>query len=1603
MKNPALNIVLSHLYRTIQIQIGFCVVILFVNNTVCLVYLSPNLCIAMKDTINARLEASRKELLDLGLRNPLLNYKIPKPRGLHIVQEQSVAIFDILVKHGKAMTFLARPGMDENAVTTLPELTQPELEESYHDTKLQTNETEQTLQTKLLNTYYFAKGSIEEQGVNILYLTLGMLFWMESGNTEDLRMAPLILIPVSLERSSAQERFRVRYTGSDIGVNLSLQAKMLADFNIVFPNLPEIEDLSISQYINDIASKIQKQAGWKIDIDNIELGFFSFGKFMIYHDLDSQKWPEDSQPADHPLLQSLLDQGFLEAQPTATEEHHLDHETIAHELFQVVDADSSQVLAMLAVHEGRNMVIQGPPGTGKSQTITNIIANAIGHGKKVLFVAEKMAALEVVKRRLDSVNLGEACLELHSHKANKKEFHEELKRVLELGKPTLAHLEQEVLLLDDNKNELNAYCDAINESIKKSGISAQKVIGFLLQIAGQNVQDHLKNIPVPDIAGWDKEKMNRAEAMTERIQARLKDIGVPSALAFWGSSLTVLLPHEQEALRNLLKDEGKSIEEVFSIVSETATSVGILAPATLDETLHLLNWLKLAANSPDLSGIDLQNNSWLLRKEDIKELLENGPALAGIREKYQDILTPEAWQQDGPAEIRRNIDAHGSKWYRFLIGAYKTSNKILTGLCKGPLPSDFSTKIQYVDAILEAKQLEMRFKEHESLASQLFGSQWEKLKSDWNTLITVNTYLQQIHGQIREGSIPKVVLSYLSKHNLPADTKKIIETINDRIQQQESLMQQVLEKLQIDQTVRFQTKLEQQPFKEQMLHIQTMIDRFPEIHQAIAWNTLKETAVKDNMEFLMDVSTDWQHAGTLLKTSLQKTWYEYLIEQALITHPALRKFERTSHEAVLAKFKSLDLLQQQYNRAKIALKHWHGIPRQEAGGQVNILKNEFNKKSRHMPIRKLMQEAGMAIQAIKPVLMMSPLSIANFIPPGSIEFDLIIFDEASQVRPVEAIGAILRGKQLVVVGDTKQLPPTSFFDKMNTDTDDEENVTADIQSILGLCDGQGAPQRMLRWHYRSRHESLISLSNHEFYENRLVIFPSPGSKSRMGLVYHHLEHTVYDRGKTRTNPKEAETVANAVVEHAMTNPKNSLGVVAFSTAQMQAIQNALEIKRRQHPEIESFFRCHTHEPFFVKNLENVQGDERDVIYISIGYGRTEDGKVPMSFGPLNNEGGERRLNVLITRAKLRCEVFTNITSEDIKSTATSKFGLRALKSFLYFAQYGKFNVEEGSLIPIKRPFEDVIAETLTSHGFSLRKQVGSSGFYIDLAIVDTESPGRYILGIECDGDAYISARSARDRDRLRWQVLEGIGWNMYRIWSIDWYRNPEKELKLLIGAIEKAKERVVLYDVEVEETQKELNNLLREHTVDIEVLLPVYQFATLPSEVALQELPLHSPGKLSIWIEDIVRVEGPVHFDEVARRMIEAAGVTKVGSRIKQMLLQASSYAVQANRIEQRGDFLWHTTMETPVIRDRSNLPATSKKIQYISPEELSLGVKKIVESAIAIECEAAIPLVARLFGFSRATEEMRKHILNVIHSSVEQEIIVIDGSLLKGISQSKN
>lgn len=519
---------------------------------------------------------------------------------------------------------------------------------------------------------------------------------------------------------------------------------------------------------------------------------------------------------------------------------------------------------------------------------------------------------------------------------------------------------------------------------------------------------------------------------------------------------------------------------------------------------------------------------------------------------------------------------------------------------------------------------------------------------------------------------------------------------------------------------------------------------------------------------------------------LVDSWARHILEK----NPALGQFSGKDQEAIRARFTEIDSQLTKLQREQLAAKiDQHKVPEGNNSGRVKdrtqlaLLINEAGKKTRHVPIRSLMLRASEALQGLKPCFMMSPMAVAQYLPAGKVHFDMIVMDEASQLRPEEALGAISRGSQLIVVGDPKQLPPTSFFSRQGGDDDedsDEISVAQDSESILEAAMPLFKLRR-LRWHYRSRHESLIAFSNRAFYDSNLVVYPSPNRESsEFGVKFVRVKR---GRFVEQRNIEEAEVVARAIEHHLLHRPDESLGVVAMNVKQAEQIQRALEQLAKQNIALQEAVSRNEErdEPLFIKNLENVQGDERDVIYISTTYGPVEiGGSVPQRFGPINGASGWRRLNVLFTRSKKRMQVFASFTASDVVVTSTSSRGVLALRDFLQFAESGHMpHTQETGKAP-DSDFEVAVIDALERHGYQCEPQVGVAGFFIDLAVRDPGQPGRYLMGIECDGATYHSAKSARDRDRLRQSVLEQLGWCIRRIWSVDWFRNSKLQLEPIL-------------------------------------------------------------------------------------------------------------------------------------------------------------------------------------------------------------------------------
>ena len=1551
-----------------------------------------------RKSVGAQLEASRRDLLDVGLRNPLIAFRPLRAKGVRIVDEVSREVYRILVAEKRPMYFLAAPEVeaaggpapsDEGADVPselralISESARREAPSERHvDNKLQTAHSAVRLDRRLRNTLRHARSSIEEQGVNILYLALGALVWYESPSSEVARRAPLVLVPVELDRGSARARFKVQWTAEDIDANLSLDAKLRGDFGLSLPEMGDDDDLDVDNYFRQVEETVSEMDRWHVDRDAVDLGFFSFSKLLIYKDLAPEAWPEDEKPDDHPVMRALFCGGFGGSAGNGAEagladcgdgeERRLDDRVAPGDTHEVMDSDSSQTEAVLAVLAGHHLVIQGPPGTGKSQTITNLIAECVAQRKKVLFVAEKMAALEVVKRRLDAVHVGDACLELHSHKASKAVVLAELKRTVQLGRPQVADVDEDRELLRTARDRLNEYAQAVNSHVGKTKLTPHQLVGMWSQLGGSEASGGSDAPGLEQVApvAWTREDFKvRREAVRE-MQDLLGAIGVPREHAFWGSALTRHMPQDRAKVAEVLDAAAAALRRHDEDARQLRDLLGA-GPDPLDraKTGVLLVTAARLAEAPNLSGVRHRAPEWTRRAAEVEALARDAQEFARLRAEHDAMLIPEAWDDPQVLAHRQGLAASGEKWWRFLSGSYRKAVKGIRGLCREASPTAHKERLALLDAVLAARRLHGNVEGAGTLWTRLFGDGKPGQSAEAHRRAgDVAEWLLRLHRDTASGEIHPCVHDALDR---PPDEAELCAASDACRKSREALseaLDAVAAALELD-AARFAPLRPpgDRPFGEMERWLSAASGAVELLQDIVRFNQVARRLADHGLESVSEVAAEWDQADRELVRAFERRCCSAWLKLAWDERPVLAEFHGATQQGTVARFRQLDRGQFARNQARVAHRHWEGVPRGSGGGQMLVLAREFEKKRRHLPLRKLMEQAGSAVQRIKPVFMMSPLSVAKFVPPKSpVRFDLVIFDEASQVRPVEAFGAIARAGQAVVVGDSKQLPPTTFFDRMAEDDDDNPSAASDLESILGMFCAQQAPERMLRWHYRSRHESLISFSNEAFYDSRLVIFPSPDKgRESTGLRMRYDPESFYKPGSGgRVNPAEARAVAEAVARHAVESPHLTLGVAAFSLAQARAVEDQLEILRRQDASSETFFAAHPEEPFFVKNLENVQGDERDVILISVGYGKRQDGRMGMNFGPLNQEGGERRLNVLVTRARRRCLVFANFEATDVRSDAR---GVVALKQFLKYARTGKMELPERTGRGADSPFEEAVARELGRRGHQVDHQVGSAGFFVDLAVVDPDRRGRYLLGVECDGASYHSARSARDRDRLRQQVLEGLGWTIHRIWSTDWFMNPDREMERLEEAIRRAgagqagsvgastsggvptsggtagsdgpsamgadsasdlasdsgsasasgeapapggrsaSSGPSAHRAAPSPSRSRSPSLVREAPAapaPREACVP-YRLADFGIDLDGWEFHEVHVEDVSDWLAEVVAVESPVHWEEAGARVVRFAGLGRMGSRIKERVSQAVDQCIRGGAVATNGDFLW--------------------------------------------------------------------------------------------------
>ena len=1344
----------------------------------------------------------RKELLDLTLRNPLLNFKA-RNRNLSIINQSPMNAYKILVLENKRMYF--SPNKKEtkrSRAHTFIDQTREFLSQET-DKTLKADLTPSELQKRLFYIDQQSKTMVQEQGYNILYIALGFIEWIDKKKPRQKNLAPLILIPVALERKKVGNSFSLSWTGEDIQNNISIQAK-LREAGIELPKFEQTSYIEgVNQYLADVKKAIRPFSKWDVR-DDVALGFFSFTKFVMYNDLNPESWSEDVDLTKNELIQAIFNPSKNIYEDTF-EEEDVDEKLHYKTMYQVLDADSSQIAVIENVKAGHNLVVEGPPGTGKSQTIVNLIAELIAEGKTVLFVSEKMAALEVVKSRLDSVGLGKFVLELHSHKTRRKQLLKNLKKATNVRDTRDLKLDQTLRKLENLRDQLDQYAEVIHHPVANVKLSPFELYG-MKESSEDYFSKQSRMLPLVRFDNAEDLTMKDLDDIIISLENLAELYSTISKNNPWSyCNPKSLLPADLREIEMLIRDSLESLTDFryeMNIINEV---YGIKIPNTLKEYEDSIT----ALNILNSESADLVDSSILLSKHwfnnpgqslELIKLLQRYQNASGLFNKFSDYLLVADLDT-----IIYDLEKDSNKKFKLFGG--NSHKEELYKLYNGNVPSD---REALNDLIKVRNHIRVRqsIKDNEALGKAYFGDLWSE-HADANELKQVANWMNKFVYLISNGTFSENTVKMLSNDLFQPNIDSGIEEYVEKGNRFYENLKRLESKLNPRSKIIFKRETEDVPFDKWENQLNKWKGQLSSLHLWSQYSNTKKACMNSPASLFIKTIEKRNIRKDDVKPLVLGNFADSLLNIVFNENDTLATFIGELHENRIAEFKDLDKKIINLNRKRIFNKLNSQIPKIYGAAndpEAKVLAGEFTRKSGHLPVRTLLEKAGGTIKKIKPVFMMSPLSIAQYLDPTNpkLQFDVVIFDEASQVKPEDALGAFMRGKTAVVMGDTQQLPPTSFFDQMTDSESGEEVATAlDMESILHLCK-LSFPVKMLKWHYRSRHESLINISNREFYDNELLVYPSPShSDPELGLKFHYNPNTQYHRGEGSANPLEAKDVVKEIFKHfEKYGDTKSLGVGTFSVAQKNAILEELEIERKSHPEFEPLFSDSKEERFFVKNLETIQGDERDVILISVGYGYDTEGKMSLNFGPLNQDGGERRLNVLVTRAREKCVVFTNFRAHDIHLTANPPFGVKSLQSFLEYAENLHYNQSLQDDDYEDAPFEDAIYNFISENGYQVDKKVGCAGFRVDLAIIDPDNPGKYILGIQCDGHNYASSKVARDRDRLREQVLNGLGWNIYHIWSTDWYRNRDLARAKLLENIEST-----IINTKVKELKKKIDDV----------------------------------------------------------------------------------------------------------------------------------------------------------------------------------------------------
>ena len=1552
----------------------------------------------------SRFDLWERRLLDLSTRNNLLNIRFSK-NTLRFMVSSLTEMVQLLYKN-REILIIDRPDDWETAADSkdlgerinlndsIIDLLRKELEKdtlrSYQDPK--------ALTKTLTSLYRSARLSIEESGANTLYIALGFLKWFEPGKSYP-HFAPIVLYPIRLERKSANKGYYMVSRGEDPLLNETLFEFLKQNYSIEIPDVTAAiqneKGLDIKYILAAVRKAVMEQDKWDVIEESI-ISIFDFNRFVIWNDIRTNR----ESMSQHPLIDSLVSGKLNE---NMTEEADTVEELPAEDIALPISADSSQLAAINEAASGKSFVLHGPPGTGKSQTITNIISNALFHGKRVLFVAEKMAALEVVQKRLAAIGLDPFCLELHSNKTKKSLVMDQLRKTTEvvqqMGDDTFA---REATHLDELKRELNAHVERLHK-VYPCGLS---IYDCFAQYSAIDVPEN-STIKISDeyIDSLTPELLRDHTELLENFQS------AASVVAEYNNSLReigmlVYSPDIRERIQSLVGEVSGKVNNLHTLARSVASLIEYNADKLSKEQYEAWAMVAEFILEEELPStlISALNDNLLKTLKELAELQGNLEAqqselFARYNEHILDVNYTALRQRWVEAEqkwlLAKYLDRRAvvNTLSSYAKSGRRVNDNDVIALCDKistihKLQGEVNDIIDYLGSTYNVKR---ELKNLNASTLQLYHERLGKLQSamgaflleDSNMSAHIAKTLAGGCSQFREQN-SKLLNDYIATYkDFSANVSALGELAVAALKQEDDDW--------LDGIAQTLTR-----WSKDIVNLRSKV----------AYNVVRKQVCDNGLTVVVEAFESGLFTHSNIVNVYRKSLYKQCANHYISLDKELSFFQSILFEDKIKRFRKLCKEFEELTRRELAVRLSAMLPalRKEASqsSDVGFLQKCIRNGCRGVSIRKLFETIPDLISRMCPAMLMSPLSVSQYLGANWPQFDLVIFDEASQMPTCEAVAAISRGKSAVIVGDEHQLPPTSFF--MAENFSEQHSESEDLESILEDCLALSMPQKYLLWHYRSKHESLITFSNRHFYKNSLMTFPSNDDMATK--VSFEYVKGVYERGAGRNNKEEAKAVVKEI-QRRLSDPQTasqSIGVVTFNVNQQSLIEDLLNDMLRKNSDLE-VVATQMHEPIFIKNLENVQGDERDVILFSVGYGRDKFGKVAMNFGPLNRDGGERRLNVAVSRARYEMKVFSSLKAEDIDLYRSNAKGVQYLKSFLEYAERGKvalMHMEYGVKKKAKDAFVESVAKALQAKGYAVNTNIGSSEYRVDIGIIDPESPDRYLLGLLCDGYNYVASHTAHDRDVTTPAVLSLLGWRTYNIWSVEWWDTPEHVLNGIIREIERVKTKEGadepiddIVDDDIEDQEQVEDNVKENDITAPNSNAKEYIIGNLPIRFA--DSAMFSQGYYTdSVVEDIrtiLEAEAPISRRLLIKRLINNYGISRNGVRINTYLTEVfEDMGLVTSGTEDI--FYWK---EKEQLENYSGYRlASEREALDISPEEVAQAILQVLKEQFAIVEDGLISETARLFGYASVRDNVLASMKRGIKYALKNNMIQLDGDRYK-------